>query len=92
MKLIPLTLGIFLSTSLFAIDTANGKELFNEAKCMDCHNREDFVPNKVKNISEIHKKVEACAVAHDAGWFDDEMMDVVHYLNKEHYKFKDTKK
>lgn len=94
MKFISLTTSLFLSTSLFAIDTENGKELFNEAKCMECHNREDFAVNekKVKNIEILHQRVQACAINSDAGWFDDELLDVVHYLNKEHYKFTDAKK
>lgn len=94
MKAIIYTSLIFLSSLLYAADVENGKELFDEAKCMECHNKGDFKYNekKVKDMKILHQKVEACAINNDAGWFDDETEDVVHYLNKEHYKLKDTKK
>jgi len=94
MKLLTYATTLLLCTSLYGIDIPNGKELFIEAKCMECHNKEDFAVNekKVKNMKVLHQRVEACAINSDAGWFDDETLDVVHYLNKEHYEFKDTKK
>lgn len=95
MKVLIFTGLLVLSASLYANEAyANGEELFNEAKCMECHNREDFKQDvkKVKDIKVLHQRVEACAINSDAGWFDDETQDVVHYLNKKHYKFEDAKK
>jgi hypothetical protein len=94
MKPIVYTTALLISTLLNANDPENGKELFDEAKCMGCHNKGDFKYNqkKVKNMKILHQKVDACAINNGAGWFDDETLDVVHYLNKEYYKFKDTKK
>ena len=94
MKFIIFTTVVLVSSILYASDIEAGKELFDEAKCMECHNKEDFKYNKqkVKNMKKLHTSVEACAINNDAGWFDDETLDVVHYLNKEYYKFKDAKK
>ena len=94
MKLLISTSLLFLCSALYSNETyTNGEELFNEAKCMECHNREDFKKDekKVKNTKVLFQKVQACALNSEAEWFDEDMLDVVHYLNKKHYKFKDTK-
>lgn len=77
--------------SLYAADIENGKELFNEANCMECHIKQHFTNSKLKDIPGIFQKASACAVAHDAGWFDEDTMDVAHYLNKEYYKLNEKK-
>jgi len=94
MKFIIFTTVVLVSSILYASDIKNGQELFNEAACMECHNKEDFKYNekKVKDMKKLYNSVEACAINNDAGWFDDETLDVVHYLNKEYYKLKDAKK
>ena len=95
MKKIPFALLILLllKSALFANDDINPKELFDEADCMSCHNNEDFVPkkSKVNNFAKLHKTVKACEFGNDTGWFDDETLEVSKYLNKKHYKFKETK-
>ena len=83
-----LSAGLLFATVSFA-DTENGKELFNEAKCMECHNSEDFDNSKkVKNYHTLVGRVDACQRNNDAGWFDEDTEDVAEYLNKTHYKFK----
>ena len=84
---------LLLSSTLYAED-GEGKELFNDAKCMECHNKEDFKINKKKvaNYKKLQNSVNACAVNTDAAWFDDETEEVVHYLNKKYYNFKAPQK
>jgi hypothetical protein len=67
------------------------KNLFDNAKCMECHNVEDFKDktiSKSKTFEEMKGKVSACQIQHDAQWFDDEEHDVAIYLNQEYYHFK----
>ncbi|MEA3369967.1 MAG: cytochrome c [Campylobacterota bacterium] len=80
-------------TSLYAKDAQNGKDLYYEAKCQKCHTSEDFTSEKrkVKDYAKLQWRVKRCDFTMDAGWFDEDVEDVVHYLNSSFYKF-DTKK
>ena len=81
---------IILSSAVYA-DMSEAKELFHEAKCMECHNSGDFKvkQDKVNSFQKLHKTVNKCSYNTNTGWFDDETQDVVRYLNKEYYKFKE---
>ncbi|MEN8147706.1 MAG: cytochrome c [Campylobacterota bacterium] len=80
--------GLMVTTSVFA-GAEEGKEMFEEAKCMECHNTEDFTDSKkVHNFKEIEKRVEACRLNTGIGWFEEDVTDVAEYLNQEFYKFK----
>ncbi len=82
-----------LSTALCA-DIEEGKEAFDESNCMDCHLKSHFKAReeKVNDYKKLHKTVSMCAYNSKTQWFDDELDDVVKYLNREFYHFKDTKK
>ena len=84
-------LPFLLVTNLFAYDAQEAKEMFDEAECMACHNNEDFAPKKAKvnNFIKLNKSVMACQQENDAGWFDDEALNVSEYLNKKFYNFKE---
>lgn len=69
----------------------DGKKLFYEAKCLACHNTEDFEDKKLskaKSFKAMEGKVSACQIQNDVMWFDDEVHDVATYLNHEYYHFK----
>ncbi len=85
-------ISLILVSSLSA-DESEATELFQEADCMSCHNTEDFKsdPKKTKNFHKLNSSVQACQQANDAGWFDDETLDVSKYLNKKYYHFKEPK-
>lgn len=71
-------------------DMLKGKKLFDNAKCMECHNIEDFkdkMIRKSKTFAQMEEKVSACQMQHDAQWFDDEEHEVAKYLNQEYYHF-----
>lgn len=82
-----------LATSLFSKDAENGKELYYEAKCQKCHTSEDYTSKdrKVKDFAKLQWRVKRCDFTMDAGWFEEDVVDVVHYLNSSFYKF-DTDK
>lgn len=88
-KILSLITAVIISDTLVA-DMSEARELFNDANCMECHNLPDFTPKKdrVNSFSKLHKSVNACAFNTDAGWFDDETLDVVEYLNRDFYHFK----
>ena len=71
----------------------DGQQLFNDSKCLECHNIEDFKDkktHKVKSFKSMKDKVLACQIENDAMWFDEDVHDVATYLNHEYYHFKAT--
>ena len=89
-----ITLAILFSTTLLIslshAKMQEGKKLFDEAKCMECHNTEDFQhkKEKVNNFQKLSDTIHACAFNNDTGWFDEEVHEVAKYLNKNHYHYK----
>lgn len=83
--------GLMATTSSFA-GAEEGKTMFDEAKCIECHNTSDFANSKkVHNFKQLEQRVQACQLNTDAGWFDEDVTDVADYLNKDFYKFKEAK-
>ena len=82
-----------LSTNLFALsEEANeGKELFIEANCKQCHGgsveRFDAKNYKAKDITKLQSWISSCDNALEIGWFPEEQTKVLHYLNELHYKY-----
>lgn len=73
----------------FAADAANGKTLVQD-NCMSCHDngvytRED---RKVTTADGLDKQVRRCELTLGLKWFDEDVADVVAYLNDAFYKFK----
>ena len=67
-----------------------GKQLFHEASCLECHNYEDFgsKTTKIKMFKALEDRVQACQLSESDELFDDEVHDIAKYLNKEFYKLK----
>ncbi len=80
---------LLISSSLYG-GHEDGEELFNDSKCMECHELDHFKHDEksVNNFKKLHSKVEACATGNNAEWFDDEIKDVSYYLNHKYYKYK----
>lgn len=90
-KIMMIVIAVFFCTSGYA-DMINGKKLFDDAKCMECHNIGDFKDKKIRKskiFSEMKGRVSACQIAHDAQWFDEDEHAVAVYLNKEYYHFEE---
>ena len=85
---------LLMSSFLFASEHKEAKELFDEAKCMRCHNTNDFTARKdgVNSFKQLHKSVQACSRNTNAGWFEEDNHNVSRYLNHEHYGFKQPPK
>ncbi|MDP2079263.1 MAG: c-type cytochrome [Sulfuricurvum sp.] len=90
MKIMTMMFMMFFVTCGYA-EMIRGKQLFDKAQCMACHNSEDFKDktiSKSKTFEQMKEKVSACQINNDAQWFDDDEHDVAMYLNKEYYHFK----
>lgn len=90
MRLSLLLIGVSLATSLLQADAMEGHELFDEAKCMACHNNEDFNPKtgKAKNYNLLVGKIDACQIENSAEWFDEDVQSVAEFMNEKFYHFK----
>lgn len=93
MKIIMIAITVFFCASGYA-EMMNGKNLFKNAKCSECHNAEDFKDktiSKAKTFTHMKGKVSACQIQNDAMWSDDEEEVVAEYLNQKYYHFKEKK-
>lgn len=89
---------LFLATSLLLSlsvhaevpDIASGQRLFTESRCLECHGVDVFTSKdrKVKSLAGLESKVRQCDANLSTNWFDDQILDVVAYLNSTYYKFK----
>jgi len=79
-----------------AVDLKRGKELVQE-NCVKCHadmmggdgskiyTRED---RRIDSLEALNKQVHRCKNSLGVSWPEDQIADVVAYLNKTYYKFK----
>ena len=84
-------LGIVLlaAASAAAADVQAGKKLHDQ-HCMQCHDssvytRED---RRVNSLAGLTKQVRRCQLSQGLQWFDQDIQNVVQYLNQTHYHFK----
>ena len=93
-------ISLFLSPAVYAEETAEisaGQQLHDKA-CLSCHDsmtngkpeqiytREDRVESSVEGLAGLQSRVQACATNTGVQWFDDEIAQVVDYLNATYYK------
>lgn len=85
-----MVLGSLLVGAMLQADMEDAKEMFNEAKCMDCHTASHFQhrEKKVNNFNKLSESVRACATNNGAEWFDEDSDIVTEYLNEKHYHYK----
>jgi mono/diheme cytochrome c family protein len=82
-------IGIMVATSPAVVaDAARGKTLHDE-QCMKCHGTEVYTRSDrfIKDRAALAKQVQRCQLSAGAQWFDDDVNDVVDYLNTTFYKF-----
>lgn len=95
-KLALFALPLLLGGAAHAADAKRGQQMV-EGNCVSCHasmfggdgssiyTRPD---RKVKSLAGLTKQVNFCKTTLGMQWFDDEVADVVGYLNDKYYKFK----
>jgi mono/diheme cytochrome c family protein len=82
-------LGVMVATSPAVIaDAARGKTLHDE-HCMKCHDNGVYTRENrfIKNREGLAKQVQRCQLSAGAQWFEEDVDDVVEYLNASFYKF-----
>ena len=79
---------IALSLPLAAADIENGEELHFD-DCTGCHQEEVYTRENrvVGNLERLGRQVRFCKDTVGAQWFDEDVEDVIEYLNKTYYHF-----
>lgn len=99
MKVIKLSVFLFsiFITAGHAADFESGKSL-HDGNCINCHaklvggdgtaiyTREN---RKIESYTALNKQVRRCRDSLGMPWPEDQIMDVIHYLNKSFYRFKE---
>lgn len=77
-----------ITATAFAADIENGKAL-HDANCVRCHQSEVYTRDNrmVNSYVELHERVKQCEIMAEMAWFEEEIEDVVSYLNETYYKF-----
>ena len=81
--------GLLISgTAMAQGKAANGKKLFTQSKCNQCHTTSVFTrpDRKVNTLDALEAQVRRCDSNLNTNWFDDEIHDVTAYLNQQYYK------
>ena len=76
------------SASLAAADIENGDELHFE-HCTGCHDDSVYTRDNrlVGNLARLGAQVRFCKDSLGLTWFDDEVGDVIEFLNQNYYRF-----
>jgi len=90
-SLLPLIAALLLTAAgpLTAADTGHGQQL-KAKNCMGCHEDGVYIrkDRRVTSLAGLEKQVRRCELTLGLQWFDDDVNDVVAYLNETFYKFK----
>jgi len=86
--LIPLILAAIYIPSSSAADTANGGEL-HAGNCIACHDSALYTRDnrRVQSLAGLGTQVRFCKDNLGLTWFDDEVDDVIAYLNENYYHY-----
>ncbi len=71
-------------------DAAAGKAL-HDKYCLKCHGPAVYTRKErmVQNLAQLNKRVTMCQLSVGANLFDEDVADVVEYLNQNYYHFKE---
>ncbi len=74
--------------SVYAEGSGNGEQL-HASKCQGCHDSSVYTrANRfIKNRDALHEQVNRCHKQVRADWTDQQINDVVNYLDSQYYKF-----
>jgi len=84
-----LTAACIIASPVQAADPVKGKTLHDQ-KCFGCHDTRQYTRKNriIHTFEDLQGRVEFCDAASKAGFSPEDIEDVVAYLNKEFYKFK----
>ncbi len=81
---------LIANTALAEGNSAKGKKIYSKSECLRCHQSNKLFTrkdHKVKTLSQLNSQVRKCDTQLNTHLFDDEIEDVVAYLNQAYYKF-----
>ena len=93
-KVLLLTVFLLISQSAFSANPAHGKDL-HDANCQSCHTslmggNPDLIytrsDRRVNSIDGLRNQVTRCKTTVGVAWPEDQIEDVVDYLNTNFYK------
>lgn len=87
-KTAALLLFIFFAGRAAAADIENGDDLHFE-NCTGCHDETLYTRENrnVQSLARLGKQVRFCKDSLELGWFDEDVDDVVEFLNQNYYHF-----
>ena len=73
---------------LDAVDLDRGKQLHDE-HCVQCHSSDIYTRENsiIFNYSDLDQRIRQCELGNELAWFDEEIKDVLMYLNRSFYGF-----
>ena len=80
---------LLAATSTSAANLDNGDKL-HQNNCTGCHDSNVYTRSnkRVNSLPRLGTQVRFCRDNLGLTWFDDQVDDVIHYLNTSYYKFK----
>jgi cytochrome c2 len=88
-SLIVVSLLLTIAFNAQAVDIENGRTLHTD-NCLTCHTSDKYTSKtrKVHDLAALNSRVKRCDFSLGTQWFDDDIADVVAYLNNDFYQFK----
>lgn len=88
MKFTAISIVFALLSANALADAARGKTLHDEM-CMKCHDTSVYTRENrfIDSPAALSKQVNRCKANVGAQWFDEDVADVVDYLNQSFYRF-----
>jgi hypothetical protein len=83
-----LLLLIFLAGPVVAADIENGEDLHFE-NCTGCHDETVYTRENrnVQSLERLGRQVRFCKDSLELTWFDEDVDDVIEFLNRNYYRF-----
>jgi len=83
-------LAVFLSAGSQALAGAERGQQLHDKQCLKCHDNGVYTRENrfVSSREALTKQVQRCNLNVGAQWFEEDVNDVVLYLNESFYKFK----
>ncbi len=77
-----------ISSSIYASDIADGKKLV-DGQCQQCHDDAIYVRKNsiIQSLPELKARVEFCESANNKHWSEQQVNQVIQYLNGTFYKY-----
>jgi len=87
LKLIAISFILMFANNAQANPEAGGE--LHEESCTRCHSSDAYTRSnaKIKNLPALGKQVRFCKSNLGISWFNEDVDDVVGFLNKSYYKF-----